>query len=80
MIKTGLVISRPLTLKRRPGISGTRNLRVTKTAAMDGMPNMTAVFSSTSPCRYLGKAPTTFVTPTIKSEYAVARTGSIPKR
>lgn len=47
---------------------------------MAGAPKMAAVFKLTNPCLYFGNTPTKEVDPTINSEYAVANTGSTPKR
>ena len=46
-------------VKTSLGIWGTMNLRVANTAAIDGIPKISAVFRFTCPCLYFGNAPTT---------------------
>ena len=56
------------TVNTSDGINGTMNLRVAYTAAMEGMPKMTAVFTLISPCLYFGIAPTNELAPTTNRE------------
>ena len=62
------------------GMAGTKNFRVAKTAAIEGIPKMIAVLIFTKPCLYFGRAPTRLLAPTINKEYAVASTGSTPNK
>jgi hypothetical protein len=61
-------------------MDGTIHLRVAKTAKIEGAPKTKAVFTWTNPCLNLGQTPTKLLNPTINREYAVASTGSTPKR
>ena len=71
-----LVTDIPATSNIVDGIAGTSTFLVKNTARIEGMPKTTAVFRSIMPALYFGNAPTKLLKPTIKSEYAVAKTGS----
>jgi hypothetical protein len=57
-------------------MAGTTHFRVTKIAAIDGMPKTRLVLILTRWSLYLGIAPTRLVTPTMNKEYAEAMTAS----
>ena len=69
------VITNDPIVKSSFGITGTSHIRVTYTAAIEGIPKIKTVLKSTFFCMALCTPPTNAVDPTINNEYAVAKTG-----
>ena len=65
---------------KNAGIAETINIRVRKTDATEGMPKTMAVRILTNPFLKKLTEPTKLVSPTIKREYAVAKTTSIENK